>query len=133
MDKEQVICDTDVMIDYWDNTQLRHDATVYILENRIGLDNIILSAMTKMELLMGASNKIQLNRVNKRLDRFQIALINDDITLISLSILESYKLSHGLAIPDSIIAATSLKMKLNLFTYNTKDFKFIDRLELYKY
>jgi len=121
------------MIDYWDNTQLRHDATVYILENRIGLDNIILSAMTKMELLMGASNKIQLNRVNKRLDRFQIALINDDITLISLSILESYKLSHGLAIPDSIIAATSLKMKLNLFTYNTKDFKFIDRLELYKY
>jgi predicted nucleic acid-binding protein len=131
VDKEQIICDTDVMIDYWNNTQPRHLSTIDLLENQIKLDNVIISAMTKMELLMGASNKEHLNRINKRLDRFRIALINDDISLIALNILENYQLSHGLAIPDAIIAATALKMNFKLFTYNVKDYKFIERLELY--
>ncbi len=119
------------MIDYWNNTQPRHLSTIDLLENQIKLDNVIISAMTKMELLMGASNKEHLNRINKRLDRFRIALINDDISLIALNILENYQLSHGLAIPDAIIAATALKMNFKLFTYNVKDYKFIERLELY--
>lgn len=82
---------------------------------------------------MGAQNKADLNRINKRLSRFNVALINDDITLIALKILEAYKLSHGLSIPDAIIAATALKMDLQLYTYNTRDYKFINNLKLYQY
>lgn len=40
-------------------------------------------------------------------------------------------LSHGLAIPDALIAATSLETGLRLFTYNVRDFKFIKGLNLY--
>jgi predicted nucleic acid-binding protein len=58
MAKNKIVCDTDVMIDYWDVSSKRHIQTKLILEEKIGLDNIYLSAITKMELLMGASNKV---------------------------------------------------------------------------
>ena len=132
MAKDKIICDTDVMIDYWDEAQARHIPTKKILENNIGLSNIVLSAITKMELLMGASNKSDQSKINKKLERFNIALINNDVTLRALELIQSYKLSHGLSIPDSLIASTALITDLELFTYNTKDFKFISGLRIFK-
>jgi predicted nucleic acid-binding protein len=37
MAKTKVICDTDVLIDYWDTSNSRHLKTKEILENHIGL------------------------------------------------------------------------------------------------
>lgn len=65
MAKAKIICDTDVMIDYWDKTKPRHTATVLILEKKIELDNIVLSAVTKMELMLGATNKADLISITK--------------------------------------------------------------------
>ena len=45
------------MIDYWDITKPRHSSTKEIIESVIGIDNIVLSAITKMELMLGANNK----------------------------------------------------------------------------
>jgi predicted nucleic acid-binding protein len=42
-----------------------------------------------------------------------------------------YSKSHGLAIPDAIIAATSLVCNINLFTLNVKDFTFIKGITLH--
>lgn len=131
MAKKKIICDTDVMIDYWDVTKPRHSKTKVILENLIGLNNVVLSAITKMELMLGAANKKDLNSINKKLKRFNIALINNDITLKAFDLLQSYYLSHSLKIPDCIIASTAIITKLELFTYNTRDFNFINQLKLY--
>lgn len=131
MAQSKIICDTDVMIDYFDQTNLRHANTSSILENKIRLDNIILPAITKMELLLGATNKGDLNRINKEISRFSIALINDDITLQAFSLIQKYSLSHGLSLPDSIIASTAIITDLKLFTYNVKDYNFISELTLY--
>ena len=131
MAKKKIICDTDVMIDYWDKAKSRHAATKSILEKTVELDNVVLSAVTKMELMLGATNKIDMARITSKLNRFNIALINNDITLLSFELLESYRLSHRLLLPDSIIAATALIAELELFTYNTKDFKFISKLKLH--
>lgn len=131
MAKEKIICDTDVMIDYWDTTNNRHVTTRKELEENIGLDNVVLSAITKMELLLGAINKKDIRIIIKKLSRFDIALLNKDITFKAFELLEHYSLSNGLALPDSIIAATALVADLKLFTYNRKDFKFIPYLKLY--
>jgi predicted nucleic acid-binding protein len=131
--EEKVICDTDVMIDFWDETNSKHVDTVVLLEDKIGLSNIVLSAITKMELLLGATNKKDLARINKQLTRFNIALINDDITLKSLSLVQKHSLSHGLSLPDSLIASTAIITGLPLFTYNVKDYKFLSELTLYKF
>ena len=131
MAKEKVICDTDVMIDYWDKTNPRHAAIKSTLENSIELDNVVLSAVTKMELMLGATNKADMEKITKRLTRFNIALINNEVTLKAFDLLETYRLSHGLSLPDSIIAATALMEDLALFTYNTKHYKFVSQLKMY--
>jgi hypothetical protein len=46
--------------------------------------------------------------------------------------MESYSLSHKVSIPDALIAATALVHDLELYTMNTKDFRFIAKLKLYQ-
>jgi predicted nucleic acid-binding protein len=133
MAETKVICDTDVIIDYFDTRQSRHNLTKRILEEKIGLDNMMLSAISRMELMAGATTKRELVALNKRLARFDTILIDPAITELSLSLLQTYKLSHGLALPDSLIAASAIKMELPLFTYNIRDFKFIAKIKLYKH
>jgi tRNA(fMet)-specific endonuclease VapC len=43
-----------------------------------------------------------------------------------------YVLSHKLAMPDGLIAASALAHHLELYTLNIKDYKFIEGLKLYK-
>ena len=131
MATEKIICDTDVMIDYLDNTRSRHTETVRILENLISLENVLLSAITKMELLVGRLNKNELAKINKKIELYHIALINDEITLKAMELIEKYNLSHGLEIPDALIASTAIVTKSKLFTYNIRDYRYIDRLILY--
>jgi predicted nucleic acid-binding protein len=132
MAKEKIICDTDVIIDYFDHKQNRHTETLAIIENSIGLENVLVSSITKMELLLGAGNKEGLNAIQKRLNRFGIILTTPQINLKAIDLVLEYNLSHGLTIPDALIAATALEMGLKLFTYNIRDFKFIDKLDLYQ-
>jgi predicted nucleic acid-binding protein len=47
-----------------------------------------------------------------------------------MELIARYAKSHGLQIPDAIIAATALELSAPLLTFNTRDFKFIDGLSL---
>jgi predicted nucleic acid-binding protein len=132
MAKIKVVCDTDVMIDYWDVSSKRHSQTKTIIEEKIGLDNIVISAITKMELLMGAKNKTEESIIKKKLGRFNIALINNDITILAIELFETYRLSQGLAIPDCFIGSTARILNLELFTYNLKDFRYMSELKLFE-
>jgi hypothetical protein len=132
MAKIKVVCDTDVMIDYWDVSSKRHSQTKTIIEEKIGLDNIVISAITKMELLMGANNKTEESIIKKKLGRFNIALINNDITILAIELFETYRLSQGLAIPDCFIGSIARILNLELFTYNLKDFRYMSELKLFE-
>jgi len=131
MATEKVICDTDVMIDYWNSKSDRHEDAKSLIEDFIGIENLILSAITKMELIVGAKNKIDLIKINKNINRYNIAFLNDRITYVALQLLQDYTLSHGLALPDALIAATSIVTGFSLFTYNLKDYKFIENINIY--
>jgi predicted nucleic acid-binding protein len=131
MEENLILCDTDVLIDYFDKSKARHQQTKQIIEHQISLDKVVISAITKMELFLGATNKVELNKIDKLIGRFGLLLINRQITKKSLDLLKSYHLSHNLAIPDSIIASTAIVADLELFTYNVKDFRFVKNLNLY--
>lgn len=133
MAKEKVICDTDVIIDYWNEGSVRHSNTRHIIEELIEIENVVLSAVSKMELLYGATNKPDLTKIKKNISPIIVALIDNDITLKAMSLIEQYALSHKLALPDAMIAATALNSNLPLFNYNIKDYKFISGLMLYKH
>ncbi len=126
-----VICDTDVLIDYFDTNQLRYNDTKIIIEEKISLNQVVISAITKMELLFGATNKTELNQIDKLTKRFGLLLVNDKITEKAMELMKTYRLSHGLAIPDALIAATAIITELDFFTYNQRDFRFITGLKLF--
>jgi predicted nucleic acid-binding protein len=46
--------------------------------------------------------------------------------------METYSLSHKLSIPDALIASTALVHKIDLYTLNLKDFRFIEGLNLHE-
>ena len=56
-----------------------------------------------------------------------------EISTIVLNLLREYRLSHGLLIPDSLIAATAIEMDSSLISKNQKDFRFIESLRLLSY
>lgn len=126
-----VICDSDVLIDYWDVNKTRHFATKQMIDNIIGLNHVLISAITYMELMIGVKNKEDLARKRKNLKAFNCILLNESITQNAFVLLSQYRLSHGLSIPDCLIASSAIEINLPLFTYNLKDFNFIKGLTLY--
>ena len=85
-----------------------------------------------MELYYGALNKRELNKIKKALSEFSILPLNEEITEIAINLIEKYSKSHGLKIPDALIASTAIYYDISLWTYNIKDFRFIEKLSLFK-
>ena len=122
-----ILCDTNVIIE----TLKGDEKTIKIIE-RIGLENIAISSVTVMELYFGALNKRELNKIKKHLKALNVVHFDNNVSELAVSMIESYSKSHGLQIPDAIIAATALSLEIKLFTLNLKDFRYIDGLKLQK-
>ena len=80
------------------------------MENDILPENIAPSSISVMELYFGAKNKKEPMLIKKFLSAFEILKLNEEITDISLNLIEIYSKSHSLKIPDALIGATSLKI-----------------------
>jgi len=127
MEKELVICDTNIFINYLNNDE----KTIEKLQE-IGLENVAMSAITAMELLQGMSNKTELRKMQKTIKQYHVIDFTNQVSELSVQLIEQFTLSNCLQIPDSIIGATAIVYDLPLFTYNTKDFKFMPNIRLYK-
>lgn len=69
--------------------------------------------------------------MKKRIKVYDVVQIDSAISAKAIELIESYRLSHGLQIPDAIIAAMSIVYQIPLHTYNLKDFDFIPEIALY--
>lgn len=83
-----------------------------------------------MELIQGSRDKIELEKIDKFLKQFKILPITQKISKKSMKLIKKYSISHGLLIPDALIAGTAITKNFPLWTFNRKDFKFIDDLIL---
>lgn len=118
-----IFIDTCIVIDYI-NGKLEM--------NHSEIGRYCLSSIVDMEVLTGVKNKRDLNTTNKKLNLFNTIDTDQEIMNLARILLNKYVLSHGMGIYDAIIAATCLVYDLPLWTYNQKDFRFIDGLELIK-
>ena len=121
-----ILCDTDIFIEAFKNNTLATDSL-----RRIGFQNIALSAITLMELYFGALNKRELAKIKSRLQKLEIINLDQKITETAINMIERYAKSHGLHIPDALIAATAICRGMQLLTYNVKDFKFVEGITIY--
>jgi len=121
-----VLCDTNIFIHAFNGNPL----TIEQLKH-IGLHNILLSSITVMELYQGMGNKQELAIMRKKLAFYDVVQIDRRISEKAIELIAEFKLSHGLQIPDALIASTAVSYDLPLFTYNLKDFSFIPAINIY--
>lgn len=100
------IVDTDILIDAAHQISEAIDCLDEI-EQR---STLAISAITQMELFVGCRNKTELRKTERFLQRFRVLRLNKQISDTAVHLLRQYRLSHGLAIPDTLIAATALTL-----------------------
>ena len=127
MDKNEIIlCDSNVMIDWINHRQKAIDDLQWIERH------IAISIITEYEIIAGAKDMAMQRHFEKLLNHYPVVMVDNNISFLGINLYKKYKLSHGLDMPDSLIAATAIELNFLLFTYNTKDFHYIPGLQLYK-
>jgi hypothetical protein len=123
------LIDTDVLIDYLHKIEIAEKFLESIRDNE---DDLIISIITKMELIQGCRNKREMFVILDILEEFQLIHVTEQISWKAEELMENYTMSHGLLIPDAIIAATAINMDLVLYSRNVRHFSIIDGLKLLK-
>lgn len=119
------LCDTCILIDYLKgNNDIRQKLSD---DRKQGLG---MSSVTYMELMVGALNKREAGIIKKAFSDFEIVEISEAISTRARNLVENYAKSHGLLIPDALIAASALELQIPLYTANIRDFRFIPDLSL---
>ncbi|MEW6238797.1 MAG: type II toxin-antitoxin system VapC family toxin [Candidatus Omnitrophota bacterium] len=94
---------------------------------------LAISVITQMELLVGCRNKTELRKTERFLGRFQLIALNEAMCIAAIDLLRQYRLSHGLSIPDAMIAATALAQNIPFVTKNQRHYRYISGLKLLSY
>ena len=122
------LLDTCIIIDY-----LRGKESVYDLLVNNEKIKFSMSTITMMELIIGAFNKREVNYIQKAFKNINILYVDKDISKLAEDLVLQFSKSHNLQIDDALIAATYIKMNIELITYNVSDFKFIPDIKLYEF
>lgn len=131
MDKIQtiIVIDTDVLIDLGNGVaEAMARVKTEALTNRLTI-----SVITKLELLVGCQNQTEMRSLEQFLVQFEVIPLSAAIGNQAVNLLKQYRLSHGLLMPDALIAATALTLDGCLLSKNQRDFRFIQDLKLLPY
>jgi hypothetical protein len=124
-----VIVDTDILIDLSAEVDQAVD-TIKALEAEFA---VAVSTITVMELTVGCRNKTELRNMEKFLERFEVSPLTERVSSIAVSLIKKYRLSHGLLLPDALIASTAIANDIPLASKNQRDYRFILGLNLLPY
>ena len=81
-----------------------------------------------MEMVAGARDSSDLASILQFLNQTTVLPLTSSSSQQAYQLMESYYLSHGLLIPDALIAATALENNLPLYTKNMRHFRMIGGL-----
>ena len=98
----------------------------------LSAESISISAVTYMEFMPGALNKMELFQIKKFLNVFNVKIldITPEITHLAMLYVESYALSNSMQLADALIAATSITNNETLCTANGKHYKCVPDLQM---
>ncbi|HEY9297796.1 MAG TPA: type II toxin-antitoxin system VapC family toxin [Phormidium sp.] len=123
---QRVLIDTDVLID----VSRGIEGTLALLDTTEATATLTVSVITQMELMVGCRHKSEQQVIERFLSRFEVIHVNESISNQAVELLRQYRLSHGLLIPDALIAATALVTGYPLLSKNQSDYRFIQGLNL---
>ena len=127
-EKLNYLLDTCLLIDY-----LRGEPSIYDIFIQDKNVKLTMSTVTMMELMIGALNKREASYIQKAFKSIEILYIDENISKMAEDLIIKYSKSHNLQIDDALIAATAIKMDMELITYNLSDFRYIPNIKLYQF
>ena len=83
---------------------------------------LYISIVSAMELFVGCRNKNEVATAKKLLANFHAIHMSPGISQKAYYLIQEFGLSHGLRIPDALIAATALVESLELMSDNERHF-----------
>ncbi len=120
------LIDTDILID---SGRGLADAQRFVSDQyRAGA--IRISIISAMELIRGCRNTRELRQVQTLLSEMTILPVSTAASETAYRLVEALYLSHGLAVPDALIAATAIEHRLAVYTRNTRHFEPISGLKV---
>jgi predicted nucleic acid-binding protein len=100
------------------------------LKSKIDQFDKAVNTIIYLELIQGSKSKIEVQRIEKYLQGFQLLHCDADDSKRAIELVRTYAGSHGLLLADAIIAASCLEKSFSLLTLNIRDFHFINGLHL---
>lgn len=108
----KAVLDTNILIDFLNgHEQASQELSQY--EERI------ISIITYIEILVGAKNEAQAQRLRAFLKNFTIRELSNEVANISIDLRKRYRMK----IPDAVVYATARNEGCILVSRNIKDFK----------
>lgn len=122
-----MLLDTTVLIDL-----LRGDTGAAEFVDTIAASRtpLFVSAISAMELFVGCRNKNETMKAQQLVASFALLHLHPAESRWACELVLSYSKSHGLAIPDALIAATALVQDLELASDNIRHFGVIPDLRV---
>ena len=125
----RILVDSDILID----AARGESQAVDFLDSKANECSVCLSCISHMELIVGCRNKRELAALDKFMQRFEVVQIDYVCSSTATDLLKTYRLSHGLLIPDALIAGAAMALGVEFFTKNRKHYRFIPGLHLGHY
>jgi predicted nucleic acid-binding protein len=127
MDIKGLLLDTTVLIDLSRGNQ---EAADFINLNQS--NPLAISVISAMELVVGCRNKAEVSKAEQLFAEFTLLQVTPEISRQAYEWLVIYNKSHGLKIPDALIAATALVYQFELVTDNVRDFNLLSGLAVWR-
>ena len=121
-----VLVDTDVLIDF-----LRGYGPAVSFVN-VHSDRIVLSAVVVAELYAGArgaKDDPEQTVLENLLSLFRVVPVNNEIARLGGLYRRDYGPSHGISLPDALVAATAFLERAELKTLNVKHYPMFEGIE----
>lgn len=118
------LIDTDIIID----AQRGMPSAVAFLTAQRTASGVHISIISAMELVIGCRNADELAQVQEFIRYVKVEATSMEASRTAYHLMESFFLSHGLLIPDALIAGTAITCGLTLYTKNVRHFVMIPNL-----
>lgn len=119
------VIDSNILIDAMNGVV---DAVAFLREQQE--TSVQISIVSAMELIAGCRDKTEMAELQKFFQRCTFLPITATASRVAFQLIESFYLSHGLVLPDALIAATALEHDLTLYTRNMRHFRMIPQLKV---
>jgi tRNA(fMet)-specific endonuclease VapC len=122
--KKIILCDTNIFIEHF------HGNERVIQElDFLGFERLAISVVSVAEIYFGM-RKRETVQTRDLIRKFNLLHLDKNTSKLFMQFMLGYK-DLGIAVPDALIAATTVSNNVELFTHNRKDFDFIEGLKLY--